>query len=199
MKIPTTIAELNAAANLTYQEGSALISKADKALVEQWGRSLYGDRFGHPYLHASDHKAALRVLLGREPTFIEVQNSSMAGARNIDAARVKESGGERPSEWDTMSADSRRYAVLVHRYKISRGSKIFDGAKDPDPTGTAALLAEWSGGSVPDPEEPPRTEPKPEPKPELPPVAPLDLAAELRAMEARINVRLDQILARLPR
>jgi len=200
MKTPSTFSELNQAANLPFNEGNALISQADKALVEKWGRSLYPKNWGEGYMHSSDHKAALRILLGKEPTFAEVYASWHGGSKNIDAARVKAGGGERPSEWNGMSPENRRYAVLVHRYNVAKGSKIFDGKmKDPNPEATEALLAEWSGGSVIPPAPPPSPVDPPVPPPGPPPAPPLDLAAELRAMEARITARLDQILARLPR
>jgi hypothetical protein len=203
MKIPATFAELNQAADLPFSEGNTLISQAGKSLVENWGRSLYPN-FGAGYLHSSDHYAALNVILEREPTFREVYDSLHAGSRNIDLARKKMSGDLRPSGWDTMSAEARRYAVLVHLHGISKGSKIFDGrAKDPKPTATAELLAEWSGGAVPTPPvEPPAPPPEPPapPTPPTPPVpAPSAVSALLAALEGRLTARLDQILSRLPR
>jgi hypothetical protein len=203
MKIPTTFGELNQAADLPFDEGNALISQANKSLVARWGKSLYPRNWGNGYLHSSDHKAALRILLERDPTFAEVYASWHGGSRNIDLAREKESGGKRPDGWDSMTPETRLYFVLVQRYGAAAGSRIFDGAKDPNPDGTAALLAEWSGGSLPPaPVEPSRPVPDPPspPTPPTPPVpGPSDLAGLLAAMEGRLVARLDQILSRLPR
>ena len=157
MKIPTTCAELYEAANLSFQEGNALISQADKALVVECFSKIYPN-FGAGYLHSSDHYGALRVLLEREPTFREVYDSyHRGGSKNIDAARNKLGGGQRPQDWDQWTEDQRRYAVLVHLYGISAGSRIFDGnRKDPSPEKTHELMRLW-GMKVPEekPEEKP--------------------------------------------
>lgn len=151
MKIPATCPELYEAANLPFNEGNGLISRADKALVVQCFSKIYAN-FGFGYLHSSDHYAALKVLLEREPTFREVYDSYHSGSKNIDAARIKAGGGQRPEGWDTWTEEQRRYAVLVHLYGITAGSKILDGKrKDPNPQQTRELMLLW-GMTVP-PEE----------------------------------------------
>lgn len=201
MKVPTNVSELNQAASLPFNEAMGIISRVDKALVQTWGEGLYGAKFGRGYLHSSDHYAALKILLEREPTFAEVYRSYHAGSRNIDAAREKSGGTGRPEGWGSWTQEQRLYAVLTQRYGISQGSKIFDGkANDPDPKATVALLAEWSGGAVPVEPPAPPVQPKPVDPKLAPPIAPpTDLAGQLQAMESRLNGRLDQILARLPR
>jgi uncharacterized protein YndB with AHSA1/START domain len=159
MKIPTTCPELYEAANLPFQEGNTLISQADNALVVECFSKIYSN-FGSGYLHSSDHYAALRVLLDREPTFREVYDSYHSGSKNIDAARIKAGGGQRPQEWEHWTEEQRRYAVLVHLYGISAGSKILDGKrKDPSPEKTRELMLLW-GMTVP--EEPSEKPPEPQ-------------------------------------
>ena len=179
MKIPTTFNDLYDAASLSYDEGNAVISLADKALVEAWIKYLYGGK--QPYLHTGDHKYALRIILDREPTYREVQDSSMSGSRNIDAARIKMGAGEAPPDgWATWSDSQRLYSVLVHLNKITRGSKIFDGdMEDPNPEKTAALLAAWSGGTAPAPPPPPPLPPPTEPPVVAPPGQPTVLTGTL--------------------
>ena len=151
MKIPTTCPELYEAANLPFQEGNNLISQADNALVVECFSKIYPN-FGHGYLHSSDHYAALRVILEREPTFREVYDSYHSGSKNIDLARNKLGGGQRPPEWEQWTEEQRKYAVLVQLYGISAGSRIFDGKKeDPSPEKTRELMLLW-GMTVP-PEE----------------------------------------------
>jgi uncharacterized protein YndB with AHSA1/START domain len=162
MKIPTTCAELYEAANLPFQQGNALITQADNALVVECFTKIYPN-FGFGYLHSSDHYAALRVLLEREPTFREVYDSYHGGSKNIDAARIKVGGGQRPQEWEHWTEEQRRYGVLVHLYGISAGSKIFDGKrKDPNPEKTRELMLLW-GMTVP--EEPSEKPPEPQKPP----------------------------------
>ena len=172
MNVPTTCAELQAAANLPFNEGNAVISRADKNLVVQCFTQIYPN-FGFGYLHSSDHYAALQIILEREPTFREVYDSYHAGSRNIDLAREKAGGGLRPVEWESWSPEQRRFNVLVHLHGITKGSKIFDGKRaDPTPEKTRDLLLLWGGVSdLPsDPPTPPPPEPtKPtEPEPAKP-------------------------------
>ena len=162
MNVPTTCAELQAAANLPFNEGNALISRADKTLVVQCFSQIYPN-FGFGYLHSSDHVAALQILLEREPTFREVYDSYHAGSRNIDLARQKAGGGLRPAEWESWSAETRRLNVLIHLHGIAKGSKIFDGKRpDPTPEKTRDLLLLW-GGVSDLPSDPPTPPPPPEP------------------------------------
>lgn len=195
MKTPTTFGELEQAAQLPFHEGNSLISRAKKALVESWGASIYPN-WGHGYLHSSDHTAALRILLGREPTFRETYDSWHGGSKNIDAARIKEGGGGRPAEWDSMTAEGKLYAVLVHRYGINRGSKILDGMKDPDKAATQALLDEWSGGPVPPPAPPPLPPVEPPPPPPAPPVQ-LDYKSLLVVLRGDLAAALEKVDAAL--
>lgn len=168
MKIPTTFAELDQASHLPFSQGNGLISLADDSLVQRWGVGIYGAKFGFGYLHSSDHYAALKVILEREPTYREVYDSYHGGSKNIDAARIKMGGGQRPQEWDQWTEEQRKYAVLVHLYGIVAGSRILDGKrKDPSPEKTKDLMRLW-GMAVPG--DPPTVPPeKPEPPPETPP------------------------------
>ena len=186
MKIPTTCAELYEAANLPFQEGNTLISQANDALVVECFSKIYSN-FGHGYLHSSDHYAALRVLLDREPTFREVYDSYHGGSKNIDAARNKLGGGQRPQEWEHWTDEQRRYAVLVQLYGISAGSRIFDGKRaDPSPQKTRDLMLLW-GLTVPDEKPDEKPEEKPDGKGVFQPPdlssRPFQLTAE-RAMKA---------------
>lgn len=149
---PQSFADLNAAAERPFNEAMGIISRADSALVERWGRSLWPN-FGAGYLHSSDHYAALKVLYpDREPTYRRVYDSyHKEGSRNIDAARVKSSGGERPAGWEEWTDQQKLYGVLVHLYGITKGSKILDGAKDPDPEKTRLQLEAWGGKAQPVP------------------------------------------------
>jgi hypothetical protein len=167
MNVPTTCGELQAAANLPFGEGNALISRADKNLVVQCFSQIYPN-FGFGYLHSSDHYAALQILLDREPTFREVYDSYHAGSRNIDAARQKAGGGLRPAEWESWTAEQRRFNVLVHLHGIAKGSKIFDGKRpDPTPDKTRDLLLLW-GGVSDLPSDPPTPTPPVTPEPPKP-------------------------------
>ena len=162
----TTCAQVMELANLPFNRGQVALGKVGGSRVGNCFRAIYPN-YGNGYLHSSDHYAALQILLEREPTFREVYDSyHLGGSRTIDAARVKEGGGRRPSGWATMNPEARRYAVLVHRYGISTGSKILDGKlKDPRPEETEALLREWSGGTVPVPIPTPNPVPTPGPSP----------------------------------
>lgn len=162
----TTCSQVMDLANLPFNQGQVALGKVGGSLVGSCFRAIYPN-YGNGYLHSSDHYAALQILLEREPTFREVYDSyHLSGSRNIDAARVKEGGGGRPSGWATMNPEARRYAVLVHRYGISAGSKILDGKlKDPRPEETEALLREWSGGTTPAPTPAPVPTPAPTPTP----------------------------------
>lgn len=169
-KIPTTCADLMSIAELPYSQAVSPISQADSELVKKCFSKIYPN-FGTTYMHASDHKAALVIILGREPTFREVQDSAhLSGSRNIDAARIKAGTGadNRPTGWDDWNDDSKRLAVLVHLYGISAGSRIADGKrKDPDPAKTQALMVLWGLNTQPEPGKPIDPEIKPEPKPSL--------------------------------
>ncbi|HET9228369.1 MAG TPA: hypothetical protein VFR31_16965 [Thermoanaerobaculia bacterium] len=138
---------------------------------------LYAN-FGHGFMHAHDHHRALVVVLGREPTFREVQDSwHLQGSRNIDLARQKAGGGERPEDWDRWDDNAKRLAVLVHLHGMSTGGKIFEGKrKDPTPAKTEELFRLWNGGVGPKdpPIDPPPVDP---PDPKKPKV---ELSGEIR-------------------
>jgi hypothetical protein len=175
MKVPTNCAELYQAADLPYSEGGALISRADPSLVINCFTKLY-PRFGNTFMHASDHHAALVVLLGKEPTYRQVQDSAhLHGSKNIDAARIKSGtgGDNRPSGWDSWSDEQKRYAVLVHLYGMTRGGKILDGKikqTESEKAKTEALMVLWGLKVEPEPEP----EPEPKPKPDEPPIKPIE-------------------------
>lgn len=192
VKLPTTCPELMDAANLPYSKASALISQADPALVNRCFSAIYHN-FGYGYMHASDHKAALVILLGREPTFREVQDSyHLTGSRNIDAARVKSGTGadNRPTGWPDWNEFQRKVAVLTHLYGASRGGRIADGkVKDPDPEKTRALMTLWSlGDEEPDPGPVPVEPVEPKDPPVTPPVDPFDPAADDISIEIHLTV-----------
>lgn len=149
---------------------------ADEELGRRAGTALsvaclaqrYGPRWANTgYMKQGDHRFALIVLLGREPTYLEVFDSwIIQGSTNINAARnrVGYDVTGRPTNWEHVPPEHHRLHVLIKLYGASRGSRIFDGAAtDPDPAKTAELLALWRGTSVPVPEPPP---PAPTPNPE---------------------------------
>lgn len=160
MKIPATCPELMTIATLPYSQAAGLISQADPSLVSSCFSSRYPN-WGHPFMHASDHKAALVILLGREPSFLEVQDSAhLTGSKNIDAARVKSGAGadSRPSGWDDWTNDQRRYHVLVHIHGMNRGGKIFDGKIKQtvaEKAKTEALIVLWGLKEPSEPVTPP--------------------------------------------
>lgn len=172
--VPTTCTELFATANLPYREGNALISRADPSLVASCFKTIYPN-FGYGFMHASDHHAALLILLNREPTYREVQDSyHLGGSRNIDAARIKSGAGERPSGWDNWTDFQKRVAILTHLYGMSRGGRIADGKiADPDPERTKALMLLWGMKVDTEPEKPiDPIEPDKPIEPEKPPIDP---------------------------
>lgn len=192
LSIPSTCPELMEAANLPYSKAVGPISQANSQLVINCFSALYPN-WGHPYMHASDHKAALVILLGREPTFREVQDSAhLKGATNINAAKAKSGLGEnRPEGWDDWSQFQKKLAVLTHLYGISTGSRIADGKrKDPDPEKTKALMVLWGLKEEVETGEPiDPVDPKPvDPKPIDPPVDPsVEISGEIRIKVAGVE------------
>lgn len=152
---------------------------ADEELGRRAGTALsidclaqrYGPRWANTgYMKQGDHRFALTVLLGREPTYLEVFDSwIIQGSTNINAARNKVGYDVtgRPTNWDRVPPEHHRLHVLIKLYSASRGSRIFDGvAPDPDPAKTAELLALWRGVEVPVPEPAPVPIPGPAPSPD---------------------------------
>lgn len=187
-KIPTTFAELEQVANLPFSEARGIISQADSNLVRKWGESIYPN-FGFGYLHSSDHSAALRIILNREPTYREVYDSYHSGSKNINLAREKMGAGLRPTGWDNWTDEQKRYSVLVHLYGITAGSRILDGKrKDPSPEKTKALMVLW-GLNEKEPQEPEK--PK---EPDTPTDKPTDKPAPKSTMEVEIKLSLGSVV-----
>jgi hypothetical protein len=115
-------------------------------LAEQrWGR----DYQKHGFMHQTDHVAALRVLHpDREPRWLEVQDSWVAGPANIWKARDLNDLGPDPS-WDAATL---RLYNLIKKWGPTKGQRIFDG-KEPDPD--AATPTQPTGPTQPtDPPQP---------------------------------------------
>jgi hypothetical protein len=179
--IPTTFDQLDTASRLPFDQANAIISRASSTLVESWGRRLYGSKFGEGYMHSTDHRAALLIILGREPSYREVYDSYHAGSANIDLARIRSQGDSRPAEWDQWNNEQKMLAVLVSRYGINRGSRISDGrVKDPDSASTQALFTEWNGSVTTEPSKPPVG-------PEDPPVPPKPLPPSPPSLPSKIT------------
>jgi hypothetical protein len=170
MKTQPPCSDLYAIADRPYREANGLLSKVDPERIKACFGAIYPN-LGTTFMHASDHHAALLILLDREPTYREVQDSAhLQGSKNIEAARKKVGGGLRPTGWDEWNESQRKQAVLTELYGIARGGRIADGkAKDPTPERTKAFMRLW-GMTVP--EEPPVEKP-PEP-PDKPPEKPVE-------------------------
>lgn len=154
--------------------------RAGTALSVQCLAQRYGPRWANTgYMKQGDHRYALIVLLGREPTYLEVFDSwIIQGSTNINAARNK-TGYDitgRPTGFDGWNVDQQRLAVYVKLYGASRGSRILDGKdRDPDPAKAAELLALWRGVEpipipIPVPAPTPNPAPVPTPTPNPAPI-----------------------------
>lgn len=158
----TTCSQVMQLADLPFNQAQGALSKIGGTIVGTCFNAIYPN-YGFGYLHSSDHYAALKILLEREPTYREVYDSYHAGSKNIDLARVKSGGGDRPSGWDEWTEQQKLYAVLTHVHGIARGSKILDGKlPDSKPEETRALMLKW-GMTLPG--EPPTPPPTPSPSP----------------------------------
>lgn len=102
------------------------------------------------FMHQTDHEAALKTLLDREPTWAEVWES-LFSSNNIDAAWRKSSfaADGAPNDWPPSDGtDTREYMRLVtalrpyHSY--STATQIADGKRrDPHPAKTAENIRKW--------------------------------------------------------
>lgn len=180
---PTTCAEVIAlAGSLPFAEGEKAVGKIGGTLVGDCFAKRWPN-FGFGYLHSSDHYAALKVLLEREPTFLEVYDSYHGGSGNIDAAREKMQGGDRPDGWEDWTETQRLYAVLVKVHGITKGSRILDGAPDPKPEKTRERMLLWGMKLPGEPNNPP-----PAPPPIEPP-APAGFSGTLTISEGGVTRR----------
>lgn len=114
------------------RRGQAVYGEQDFGEVEnlvELGEQRWGKNFGqHGFMHQTDHQAALRIILGREPTWLEVEDSWSQGGANIWKARKLTDTGPDP-DWD---ADTLRLYNLMNKWGPERGQRIFAG-KEPDP------------------------------------------------------------------
>jgi hypothetical protein len=125
---------------LPYEEAQAAFLGVDNLieLGEQRWRKDFGQ---HGFMHQTDHQAALRVILGREPTWLEVQDSWNQGGENIWLARRIQDTGPDPS-WPP---ETLRLYNLINKWGPVRGQRIFAG-KEPDPdAGTTGSGTTGSG------------------------------------------------------
>lgn len=93
------------------------------ALKAQYGG---GGNFDTGFMHTTDHQAALRQLLGREPTFDEVQKSWRSGPANIEAARKSYQAQAPGVGQENWTPAQKRMNDLISQYGIVQGSKMFD-------------------------------------------------------------------------
>ena len=114
------------------QRGQAIYGQENFNGVEnivELGEQRWGRNFSqHGFMHQTDHQAALRVILGREPTWLEVQDSWNHGGANIWKARRITDTGPDPN-WDP---ETLRLYNLMNKWGPERGQRIFAG-KEPDP------------------------------------------------------------------
>lgn len=97
--------------------------------IVELGEQRWGKDFGkHGFMHQTDHQAALRVILGREPTWLEVQDSWNQGGANIWRARKLTDTGPDPN-WPP---ETLRLYNLITKWGPEKGQRIFAG-KEPDP------------------------------------------------------------------
>jgi hypothetical protein len=136
-------------ANLPYP--AAMVSFAGftgAELLEQTAR-----HFGVPdagkgwYMHPEDHQAALRILLAREPTWLEVWTSLYGGSGNIDAAwRLQALAADgAPVGWESFRDPfTRSLFALRFQHPFPLAAAIAEGKrKDPQPQETARLVGQW--------------------------------------------------------
>ena len=114
------------------QRGQAIYGQENFNGVEnivELGEQRWGKDFGkHGFMHQTDHQAALRVILGREPTWLEVQDSWNQGGSNIwKARRITDTGPDPGWPPETL-----RLYNLMNKWGPERGQRIFAG-KEPDP------------------------------------------------------------------
>lgn len=125
-----------------YEQAQASFRGVENLI--ELGEQRWGKDFGkHGFMHQTDHQAALRVILGREPSWLEVQESWNAGAANIWRARKLTDTGPDP-DWPP---ETLRLYNLMNKWGPERGQRIFAG-KEPDPdAGTTGSGTTGSGTS----------------------------------------------------
>lgn len=151
---------------------------------------------GH-FMHEPDHAAALRVILGREPTWAEVWGS-LFSEDNVNRAwfmtLLLPDGA--PENWALDDGtEERRYLRNLTAVRFLHGNHsyafaaaVLDGKRrDPSPNQTAEQMAAWDAIAArrssakpppsppppsPPPPPPPPPEPQPEPKPAPEPTPP---------------------------
>lgn len=110
-----------------YEEAQASFNGVENLI--ELGEQRWGKDFGkRGFMHQTDHQAALRVILGREPSWLEVQESWNNGAANIWRARKLTDTGPDPG-WPP---ETLRLYNLMNKWGPERGQRIFAG-KEPDP------------------------------------------------------------------
>lgn len=113
----------------------------NSALANQYGMNQFGQQNDgrQQFMHSTDHQSALQRILGREPTFDEVQQSLRSGPGAIEQARglfMQDYNGS--GDWNQGQKD---YASLVNQYGLARGSQMFEQQVGNGPM--------WAGGSQP--------------------------------------------------
>lgn len=126
-------------------------------LQQQYGT---GGNFDQGYMHSSDHQAALRQLLGREPTFDEVQKSWRSGSGNIEAARTSYNKEGVPADRrDGWTPDTYALSDAIDKQGLAAGTAAFNasrtvptpGAPPPPAAPPPAPSQPGSLGGVPPP------------------------------------------------
>jgi hypothetical protein len=158
--IPTNCPEWTAtAAILTFDQGNGFLYTAGVAgLSKECSEARWGVNYAqHGYLHSTDHLYALRCVLDREPSFLEVYDSWVRGSANIDAAARK-----------CGSAVASLYGCLTGSLGAGNGSRIYDRIF----AGEVGLVKGRYAGRDYDCSAYPLPNGTPPPKPPLPPVDP---------------------------
>lgn len=138
------------AASVTFDEGNGYFGGSLSGITKLCSEARWGaDYAQHGYMHSTDHLAALRCILKREPTYLEVYDSWSAGESAICQARQSGCFGD-PTPFDLLSC-------LTLNLCVANGSRLYNeivACKKPVP----AVCAQWpapSCGNVPPPVIPP--------------------------------------------
>lgn len=139
-----TMAEFIQRGQAPYEQAQASFNGVENLIElgeQRWGK----DYDKHGFMHQTDHQYALRVILRREPTWLEVQDSWNQGGENIWIARRMTDTGPDPA-WPP---ETLRLYNLINKWGPVRGQRIFAG-KEPDPdagtgSGTAGSGTTGSG------------------------------------------------------
>ena len=122
-----TMQEFEERGKAPYEQAQASFVGVENLI--ELGEQRWGKDFGkHGFMHQTDHQAALRIILGREPSWLEVQESWNRGGENIWKARKMTDTGPDPN-WPP---ETLRLYNLMNKYGPVRGQRIFAG-KEPDP------------------------------------------------------------------